>query len=212
MFTGIVREMGKIMGVERIPGGVRLKIQAQESLSGMRVGDSIALNGACQTVVATDQISFCVEALEETLRRTTIGRWKTGDVVNLESPLGFNDLLGGHVVTGHVDGVGLIRARVRRAGDLLFHIQPPEELLAQIFERASVAIDGVSLTVVGAWGDRFSVALIPHTQKETTLGGLEIGDGVNLETDMIAKAVQRLLDPYLMNRGLTKERLEKLGF
>jgi riboflavin synthase len=159
-----------------------------------------------------DQISFCVEALEETLRRTTIGRWKVGDLVNLESPLGFNDLLGGHLVTGHVDGVGLIRARVRRAGDLLFHIQPPGELLAHIFERASVAVDGVSLTVVGVWGDRFSVGLIPHTQKKTTLGGLEVGDGVNLETDMIAKALQRLLDPYLMNRGLTKERLERLGF
>ena len=212
MFTGIVREMGKIMAVERIPGGVRLKIQAQKSLPGMRVGDSMALNGACQTVVAVDQISFCVEALEETLRRTTIDRWKVGHLVNLESPVGLNDLLGGHLVTGHVDGVGLIRARVRRAGDLLFHIQPPGELLAQIFERGSVAVDGVSLTVVGVWGDRFSVTLIPHTQKETTLGWRRIGDGVNLETDMIAKALQRLLDPYLMDRGLTRERLEKLGF
>lgn len=212
MFTGITREKGEILAVQRIPGGVRLKVKAQKTIQGLRLGDSIAINGACQTVVAADQVSFSIEAMEQTLNRTTIGRWKAGDLVNLESPLGPNDLLGGHLVTGHVDGVGVIRAKVRHAGDVLFRIQAPRELMAQIFERGSVAVDGVSLTVVEVQGDQFSVALIPHTQKKTTLGSRDVGDKINLETDMIVKAVQRLLGPHLMNRGLTRERLEELGF
>jgi len=212
MFTGIVRERGEIMTVERIPGGVRLKVRAQKSLQGMRLGDSIAINGACQTVVSVGQGFFSVEAMEQTLRQTTVGRWKVGTRVNLENPLSPKDLLGGHLVTGHVDGVGVIRAKARRAGDVLFRIQAPRELMVQVFERASVAVDGVSLTVVAVQGDQFSVILTPYTLKETTLGSREVGDKVNLETDLIVKAVQRLLSPHLMNRGLTRERLEELGF
>jgi riboflavin synthase len=212
MFTGIVREKGRIAAVERIPGGVRLRIRAQESLQGMRPGDSIAVNGACLTVVAVDGISFSIEAMEQTLGRTTVGSWTVGDLVNLENPLSANDRLGGHVVTGHVDGVGLIRAKVSRAGDVLMRIQVPRELMVQVYERSSVAVDGVSLTVVTVQEDQLSVILIPHTMKVTTLESLQVGDEVNLETDMIVKAVQRILNPRLKSPGLTRKRLQELGF
>jgi riboflavin synthase len=212
MFTGIAREMGKIVAVERIPGGVRLKLRARKSLEGLKLGDSIAINGACQTVMAMEQDSFSVEALHETLRRTTMNGWKPGDLVNLENPLSLHDPMGGHLVTGHVDGVGVIRAKVRRAGDMVLRIQAPQELMEQVFERGSVALDGVSLTVVAVQGNQFSVTLIPYTQRQTTLGSKEVGDGMNLETDMIVKAVQRLLGSKGKNRGLTRERLEELEF
>ncbi len=212
MFTGIVQERGEILKVERIPGGLRLKVRSPKNLQVMRRGDSIAVNGVCQTVVAVDSDSFSTEAMEQTLRQTTVTKWKVGDLVNLESPLGPDDLLGGHLVTGHIDGVGLIEAKVRRAGDVLFRIKAPRELIAQVFERGSIAVDGISLTVVTVQEDQFSVALIPHTLKETTLQLKEVRDRVNLETDMIVKAVQRLLGPYLMDRGLTRERLKELGF
>ena len=212
MFTGIVREVGEIVAVERIPGGLRLKLRARKSLEGMKLGDSIAINGACQTVMAVEQDSFSVEALHETLRRTTMGGWKPGHLVNLENPLSPHDLMGGHLVTGHVDGVGVIRAKVRRAGDMVLRIQAPQELMVQLFERGSVALDGVSLTVVAVQGDQFGVTLIPYTQRETTLGSKEVGDGMNLETDMIVKAAQRLLGSNLKNGGLTRERLKELEF
>ncbi len=212
MFTGIVTEMGKIIAVERISAGVRLKIQARESLRGLKVGDSMAINGACQTVVASDQDAFSVEAMEETLKRTTLGRCRVGDRVNLENSLSLHDFLGGHLVSGHVDGVGVIRAKVPRAGDILLRIQVASHLLAQIYERGSVAVDGVSLTVVAVGKDEFSVTLIPYTCRVTTLGWRQIGHEVNLETDMMVKAVQRLLEPYLESREFTRERLQELGF
>jgi riboflavin synthase len=212
MFTGIVREMGEIVALERIPGGVRLKLRARKVRQGMQLGDSIAINGACQTVMAMERDSFSVEALHETLKRTTMSGWKPGDLVNLESPLSPHDQMGGHLVTGHVDGVGVIRAKVQRAGDMVLRIQAPRELMVQVFERGSIALEGVSLTVVSVRGNQFSVTLIPYTQRETTLGSKEVGDRVNLETDMIVKAVQRFLNSGLNNRGLTRERLEELEF
>jgi riboflavin synthase len=212
MFTGIARERGTVRSVETIRGGLRLTIDAQESLRGLKLGDSIAVSGVCQTVVALGRSSFSVEALEETIRRSTIGNLRSGDMVNLEPALGPEGFLGGHLVSGHVDGVGHIQSRRQRAGDTLLQIRTGPHILAQVFERGSVAVDGISLTVTAVSGDGFSVALIPHTLENTTLAMKRAQDAVNLETDMIVKAVQRLLHPYLQTRGLTEERLRELGF
>lgn len=212
MFTGIIREQGEILSARRISGGLRLRIRAVETLEGMRPGDSIAVNGICQTVMALDSDSFSTEAVGQTLKQTTIGQWRPGDPVNLEKPLSAEDLLGGHIVSGHVDGIGFVRRKERRAGDLLLLIEAPGELLAQIFTRGSIAVDGVSLTVVDVRGEHFTVTLIPHTLKETTLRLLQVEDAVNLETDMIVKTVQRLLRSRSEGLGLTRERLVELGF
>jgi riboflavin synthase len=212
LFTGIVRELGEILSVERISGGLRLRIGARESLNAMCSGDSIAVNGICQTVVAVDSTSFTTEAVGQTLRMTTVAQWRRGDSVNLESPLRAKDQLGGHMVTGHVDGIGFVRRKEQRAGDVLLLIEPPGELLTQIFARGSIAVDGVSLTVVDVRGEHFAVTLIPHTLRETTLRLRRVGDAVNLETDMIVKAVQGLLRSDTDRRGLTRERLEELGY
>jgi riboflavin synthase len=212
MFTGIVRERGGIEKVTPIAGGIRLEISAAESLAGLRAGDSVAVNGVCQTVVALGKGSFSVEVLEETLRRTTMGDLRAGGTVNLEPSLRPEDSLGGHLVSGHVDGVGRIRSRVMRTGDILFEIGADGRILAQIVERGSVAVDGVSLTVVAVGPDGFSVTLIPHTLQKTTLDAKRAGARVNLETDMIVKAVQRLLDRSQHDGGLTQERLRELGF
>ena len=212
MFTGIIREQGEIVSARRISGGLRLRIRAVETLESMRPGDSIAVNGICQTVVALDSDSFSTEAVGQTLQQTTVGQWRQGDPVNLEKPLSAEDVLGGHMVSGHVDGIGFVRRKERRAGDLLLLIEAPGELLAQIFTRGSIAVDGISLTVVEVRGEHFTVTLIPHTLKETTLRLLQVGDAVNLETDMIVKTVQRLLRSRSDGRGLTRERLAELGF
>jgi riboflavin synthase len=212
MFTGIVKDLGTIGLVERIPGGLGLRITAGKILERLHPGDSIAVNGVCQTVVDIGSGFFSVEALQETLRRTTLSRLRTGDRVNLEPSVGPEDLFGGHLVAGHVDGLGVIRARRRRAGDVLLQIGAPAGIIAQVVERGSVAVDGVSLTVTAVRGDAFTVALIPYTLRETTLGNRKANDPVNLETDVIVKVVQRLLGPILGNKDLTEERLQELGF
>jgi len=212
MFTGIVREKGQVISQAQVPGGLRLRIRAGQSLEGLRMGDSMAINGVCQTVVSRDQISLTVEALAETLARTTVGSWRAGDWVNLEPAVRPQDFLGGHLVTGHVDGVGTVQGRTSRAGDVLFRITAPGELLAQIYPRGSVAVDGISLTVVAVDGQNFSVALIPYTSGQTTLALRRAGDRVNVETDPIVKALQRLLGSTPQGRRLTEERLRELGF
>jgi riboflavin synthase len=212
MFTGIIRETGTVQSVKRIPGGLRLTITAGRILEGMRPGDSIALDGVCQTIIALSDEALSVEVLPETLGRTTLGTMRPGARVNLEPAMGPGDRFGGHLITGHVDGLGNIRARRPRAGDTILRIGAPAGIMAQLVERGSVAVDGMSLTVVSLSNDAFTVAIIPHTLRTTTLAGKRVGDAVNLETDLIVKAVQRWLDPALSRGRLTEERLRELGF
>jgi len=212
MFTGIIQETGTVRSVRRIPGGFRLTVAAGRILEGMKTGDSIALDGVCQTVVALAGGSFQVEVLPETLQRTTLGSLRPGRRINLEPPVGLDDRFGGHLITGHVDGLGTIRARRSRTGDTILRIGAPPGILAQLVERGSVAVDGISLTVISLFQDAFAVALIPHTLQSTTLAAKRVGDRVNLETDLIVKAVQRWMDPALKRGGLTEERLKELGF
>jgi riboflavin synthase len=184
MFTGIVEEMGRL----RSRDGGRFVFEARQVLEDARIGDSIAHNGCCLTVVQMGEGWYAVDAVDETLTRTNLGDLVPGDPVNLERPVRLSDRLGGHLVQGHVDAVGEI---VTPAPDL--RIRVPSELLRYIVEKGSITVDGCSLTVVEPLDDGFTVAVIPHTAHVTVLGGKGPGDRVNLEVDMVAKYIERLL-------------------
>ncbi len=193
MFTGIVAATGTVRALKPRDRSARLTVQARDLVPGARVGDSIAVNGACVTIVGTGDGTFEADLAAETLRRTTLGRLEPGTLVNLELPLALGDRLGGHLVQGHVDGVGRVTAR-RAEGDAWWlEIAAPPELMRYVIEKGSVAVDGVSLTVTAVAGARFTVCLIPHTCAVTTLGRLSPGAQVNLEMDVLAKYVERLV-------------------
>ena len=194
MFTGIVEELGSVCRVVPNATGARLEFNASLVLEDAHVGDSIAVDGCCLTVVDRGENWWAADAVEETLRRTTLGALHAADLVNFERPVRLSDRLGGHLVQGHVDGRGRIAACTTNPDDsLLMRIQAPPPLLRYVVEKGSIAVDGVSLTIVGVEDDGFSVALIPHTQRVTTLGRKRSGGVVNLEADMLAKYVERLL-------------------
>lgn len=193
MFTGIVLEMGTVVGKEMTPAGARLRISASNTLERLRLGESIAVNGVCLTVVDLQGDTFSVEAVPQTLKRTTLGRLEVGHRVNLEPPLRVGDALGGHWVMGHIDDVGQVIAVAPEGNSQRITIRPPQELMRYIVEKGSIAVDGVSLTVAETGPDAFSVVLIPHTRAVTTLGQLNPGDWVNLEVDVLGKYVERLL-------------------
>jgi len=194
MFTGLVEALATIVELQPEPPGVRLTIEVPPSIEGVKIGDSIALNGCCLTVVAANANRLSFQAGEETLRRTNLGRLKSGDTLNVERSLCFGDRLGGHFVTGHIDGLGTLASRTDEGDWSTFWFRAPPELTRQMASKGSIAVDCVSLTLVDVESDRFSVALIPHTLAVTTLGSLKPGDTVNLETDVLAKYVQRQLN------------------
>jgi riboflavin synthase len=190
MFTGIIEELGAVL--ERAPD--RITVSCRTVLTDADVGSSIAVNGVCLTVVDRGPGHLGFDLSEETLRRTSLARLSPGDPVNLERPVTLTTRLGGHLVQGHVDGVGEVDGvEAEPTGGAWLTIRPPAELLRYLVDKGSVSVDGVSLTVAGADGDAFSVALIPHTLAVTTLGTARVGDAVNLEVDVLAKYVERLL-------------------
>lgn len=195
MFTGIIEEMGEVAAVDHHRDGARLRVRAGTLLDGARIGESIAVSGVCLTMVRVEPGEFEADLAAETLRRTTLWMVRLGDRVNLERPLRFDQRLGGHIVQGHVDGVGTITS-VKPEGDgTWMEIAPPLDLARYIAEKGSVAVDGISLTVAGVReGGGFAVALIPHTLAVTTLGRARVGGHVNLEVDILAKYVERLLE------------------
>ena len=193
MFTGIVEATGVVRAVRPGDRSLRLSVEARCALEGVRVGDSIAVSGTCLTVTRIASSLFEADLTGETVARTTLGRCEAGDVVNVERAVAVGDRLGGHVVQGHVDGVGRITGRERRGDDWWIEIEAPAPVARYIVEKGSVAVDGVSLTVAGTAGDRFTVCLIPHTCAVTTLGMVRSGALVNLEADVLAKYVERLL-------------------
>ena len=186
MFTGIVRELGRVDAFD----GSRLVVVAPETAAGAQVGDSVAVAGVCLTVVEAAEGRLAFDVVPETLSRTALGRLGPGSEVNLEPSLRLGDQLGGHVVQGHVDGVGRVRS-VAPEGRVW--IDAPESVVRYCIEKGSIAVDGVSLTVAAYDDDGFEVALIPHTLAVTTLGRLEPGDEVNLEADVLGKVVERLV-------------------
>jgi riboflavin synthase len=188
MFTGIVEEMGTVAANEPAPEGARLGFQAKVVIDATSVGDSISVNGCCLTVVDTGPGWWAADAVQETLTRTNLGSLRPGDRVNLERSVSVGSRLGGHLVQGHVDGVGHL---TRVAPDL--EVEAPESVLRYLVEKGSITVDGVSLTVVAVGESTFTVAVIPHTLAVTTLGLKQAGDPVNLEVDVIAKYAERLL-------------------
>ena len=193
MFTGLVELLGAIVALRPEPPGVRLVIAAGPLAEGTKIGDSVAINGCCLTVVAVAGQQLEFQAGAETLSRTNLGRLRPNDAVNLERSLALGDRLGGHLVTGHIDGLGALVERADEGDWSTCWFRAPAPLMKQIAAKGSIAVDGVSLTVVAAGDDEFSVALVPHTLAATTLGRLAVGDTVNLETDVLAKYVERQL-------------------
>jgi riboflavin synthase len=198
MFTGLVQSLAKVIDVIPEPPGVRLSIRDKLIAAKAKVGDSIAINGCCLTVIdaAGDRLSF--QAGEETLTRTNLGELKPGAAVNLEQSLRAGDAIGGHYVTGHIDALATVDAREDDAAWCKIWFRAAAPQLAQMASKGSVAVDGVSLTLVDVEANRFSVALIPHTLSVTTLGERQVGDRVNIETDVLAKYVERQLNLHLV--------------
>lgn len=198
MFTGIVSELGSVARIADLPKGRMVTIDASSTLAGLDIGDSVAVNGVCLTVTERSEGSFTVEAVEETLDRTTIGTLRAGDPVNLERPMPADGRFDGHIVQGHVDGVGRVRSISLEGDASRMHIEIPSHLAPYVVEKGSITVDGTSLTVTAvsdpdadpSWLD---VVLIPHTLAVTVLGEVRPGSAVNLEVDVIAKYVERML-------------------
>lgn len=193
MFTGIVRERGTVAAIDGGEAGVRLRIDAPETAAQAAVGDSVAINGVCLTVTERNGTSLSFDAVPETLSRTALGRLATGSAVNLEPALRAGEPLGGHYVQGHVDGVGRVRSIEPEGDGVRLAVETPAELLRYCVEKGSITVEGVSLTIAALRDHGFEVALIPHTLAETTLATLAPGDPVNLEADVLAKYVERLI-------------------
>jgi len=194
VFTGLVEERGQVARIEERPGGRRLWIEAPMVATDARVGDSISVSGCCLTAIEVGSRGFAVEAVPETLRRTTLGSWQAGTAVNLERSLRLDQRLGGHLVQGHVDGVGVILAVAPEGEGRRVRIEIPEALRGYVAEKGSLAVDGVSLTVAGLSEAWCEIAYIPHTLAVTTSGGYLAGGLVNLEVDLMARYIARLLE------------------
>ena len=193
MFTGLVAELGTVQRLARQGSSYHLTVGAKKVLENLKIGDSVAVNGACLTVVRMNDSGFTADVMPETVRLTNIGSLQPGSRVNLERTLRLCDGLDGHIVSGHVEGLGTISAQRPDGIAVVVTIDTPVELLKYIIKKGSITIDGISLTVTEVTETSFSVSLIPHTAKETTLGFKKVGDSVNLETDIIGKYVERML-------------------
>lgn len=193
MFTGIIETTGQVRSIRQDRGGRVLSIEAPVIAQEAPVGASIAVNGACLTVVSHDEGAFTVEIVPETISRTNLGQLEVGDSVNLERTLRLSDRIEGHLVQGHVDGVGRVIGNESRGNSLWISIEIPDQLTPYLIEKGSIAVDGISLTIAHLAGNLLAVAIIPHTASVTTLGDRKVGDQVNLEVDMISKYVESLL-------------------
>ena len=216
MFTGIVEEIGTVTDVSSIGGGIRLRIYAPASAQELKVNDSVAINGVCQTVVSKNIEEFDVEAVEETLKKTTFASLAVGDHVNLELPLRFHERLGGHLILGHVDTVGNISHIQERSSSWMISIEVPENYKKYLIPVGSLAIDGISLTIVQVENHSVNVSIIPHTMENTICKFYVIGDHVNVEFDMIGKYVEQLMsdrnDKHVKRNFFTEKELHELGY
>jgi len=212
MFTGLVETIGTVRAARSTAFGRRIEIDLGPLVEGARAGDSINVSGCCQTVAELRGSVATFEAVPETLRLTTLGDLKPGDRVNLERSLAVGDRLGGHFVTGHVDGTARLAECREQGGERLWAFSAESALLGQMVPKGSVAVDGVSLTLVEAGSATFSVALIPTTLDQTTLGALRAGDRVNVEADVLGKYVLKYLAGAAGAGGITQEKLRAAGF
>lgn len=213
MFTGLTEEKGEVMRVEPGASGMKLAVRAPVVSADVKPGDSVSVNGACLTAVEVSSPTLTFDVVRETAERTTLGSLKPGDAVNLERPLRAGDRLGGHTVLGHVDGIGTVREVRQAGGESLFRFDAPPEIMQYVVQKGSIAVDGVSLTVAELDSSSFTVAVIPHTLRHTTLGDASVGSTVNLETDIIGKYVHKYVGKITgaSDRGLL-DKLAEGGF
>jgi len=206
VFTGIIEDLGEVRQVTDLEKGKRLTVATSIPVSELTLGESITIDGACMTVTAIGKAAFEVEISSESLRRTTLGELRVGSRVNLERSIRMTDRLGGHLVSGHVDGTGTIDAIAEEGESAIFRFRVPRALTMLLVEKGSVAVDGISLTCFACTDETFDVAVIPHTASVTTLGRKRVGDRVNIENDLLAKYVARLVQPMLdEHRSLPSE-------
>jgi len=212
MFTGIIEEKGTLKAIQSDQKSAKLTIQAEKVLKETKIGDSIATNGVCLTVTDMKASTFTVDVMFETLKRSTLFKLKKGDTLNLERALKASDRLGGHMMSGHVDDVGTLESLKDEGIATLYTFKTDPSITRYITEKGSIGINGVSLTVIDVDEDTFSVSLIPETKRETNIGDLVVGSKVNLEVDMIAKYVEKLLKPHKKKSAITKSFLEENGY
>jgi riboflavin synthase len=216
MFAGIVEEMGAVKSLDKTLAGARLTILARTVMDDLPVGASVSVNGTCLTVVKRDDKEFTVDVSPETMGVTNLGTLAAGSPVNLERAMKLNERIGGHLVAGHVDGAGTVRERHQEGNGTVITIEAPPEVLRYCIPKGSITMDGVSLTINEVTGRSFSVMIIPHTARVTTLGIKQVGDTVNLESDLIGKYVERLLQergqaPPKPEIVIDREYLQKRG-
>jgi riboflavin synthase len=213
MFTGIVEEMGVIQRVDRSPQAIRLNVLAKTVLEELETGDSVTVNGVCLTAVTVGESDFVVDVSPETVRVTNLGGLKAGDPVNLERAMRIMDRIGGHLVSGHVEGMGQVRERRQEGNAVVLAVEAPSEILKYCIRKGSIAVDGVSLTINDLSERSVSVSIIPHTAEVTTLGLKGVGALVNLESDLIGKYVERLLKGGAPSEGkIDREYLQRHGY
>ncbi len=212
MFTGLVEEIGKIRTVRPRGDGLTLTIAAKKVLEGVKLGDSIAISGVCQTVIDFSSDSFTVEAIRETMKRTKFGSYKSGDDVNLERALKATDRLGGHIVQGHVDGLVEILSIKELSGSKRVRMNFDKKDKGLVVEKGSVTIDGISLTIAAVGTDWFEVEIIPHTWEQTILKNFRRGTKINVEWDVLAKYLRSMLSAYKDSAGISMEDIYKAGF
>lgn len=215
MFTGIISEIGIIEYIQRKGKGMIIKIKAPECSKELKVNDSISVNGACLTVISKIKYSFEADIVEETLNKTTLGKFRKGDYVNLELPMRINGRFGGHIVLGHVDCVGKIIFITKRTVSTMIEVEYPKEYVKYVIPAGSIAMDGASLTLAQIKNRSFIVAIIPHTMKSTIIRYKKIGDEVNLEFDILGKYLENMInktDGQFLKRRLDSDKLKWMGY
>lgn len=211
MFTGLIQGKGKVIRVEKRAKGMKLCLKPLFQLNDLKIGDSIAVSGICLTVIDTGKEGFCVELSPETLSRTTFSYINQGQEVNLEQSLRLGDRIGGHLVAGHVDTIGIVTDRKEKGENIIFTFSIPDDWMPYVVEKGSIAIDGISLTINRCFGKGFEVNIIPYTARVTTIGQRKVNDKVNIETDIIGKYVLRLLSAW-QKKKIDEAFLKELGF
>jgi riboflavin synthase len=201
MFTGLIEEVGEVISSTRIGGGLRIKVRAEKIMDDLKIDDSVAMNGVCQTVVSRTNNSFDVEAVEETLRKTTLGKLRQGEKLNLERAAALGDRMGGHLVQGHVDCVGYILSVKPESTGRLVWVSFPDKFSKYVVAQGSICIHGISLTVAKVESSKFMVSIIPHTWNVTVLKDMKPGSEVNLEFDIIGKYVENMVSPHINTKS-----------